>query len=159
MCSLSVYQSMIQHVAVYTVTAHPWHRYMAELKRLATSAAFTGNCKAKAQNYKQWGKVKKSQWRTRRSPIGRWRMGAERDRIFLRVELPIVKPALARSVLTSADAGDNGSIPMERLQNGLAEVATDLMSDVLATDDRDCHLQLQLVGETSCPVPPVGVAL
>ena len=80
-CSLSVYQSMIQHVAVYTVTAHPWHRYMAELKRLATSAAFTGNCKAKAQNYKQWGKVKKSQWRTRRSPIGRWCMGAERDHL------------------------------------------------------------------------------
>ena len=136
MCSLSVYQSMIQHVAVYTVTAHPWHRYMAELKRLATSAAFTGNCKAKAQNYKQWGKAKKSQWRTRRSPIGRWRMGAERDSIFLRVELPIMKPALARSVLTSADAGDNGFIPMERLQHGLAEAASDMMYDVLATDHR-----------------------
>ena len=98
---------MIQHVAVYTVTAHPWHRYMAELKRLATSAAFTGNCKAKAQNYKQGGKEKSRNEEPGdlRSADGAWVPSAT---IFLRVELPIVKPALARSALTSADAGDNG---------------------------------------------------
>ena len=129
---------MIQHVAVYTVTTHPWHRYMAELKRLATSAAFTGNCKAKAHNYKQGGKEKSRNEEpgNLRSADGAWVPSAT---IFLRVELPIVKPALARSVLTSADAGDNGFIPMERLQHGLAEVATDMVSDVLATDDHDCN--------------------
>ena len=140
---------MIQHVAVYTVTTHPWHRYMAELKRLATSAAFTGNCKAKAQNYKQGGKVKNRNEEPGdlRSADGAWVPSAT---IFLRVELPIAKPALARSALTSADAGDNGFIPLERLQHGLAEVASDLMClpqmIMTATGRRDV-------------VPPVDVVL
>ena len=141
---------MIQHVAVYTVTTHPWHRYMAELKRLATSEVFTGNCKAKAQNYKQGGKVKnrnEGPGDLRRSADGAWVPSAT---IFLRVELPIVKAALARSALTSADAGDNGFIPLERLQHCLEGVASDLMclpQMIMATTGR------------RAAVPPVDVAL
>ena len=58
-----------------------------------------------------------------RSADGAWVPSAT---IFLRAELPIVEPALARGVLTSSDAGDNGFIPMERLQHGLAEVQISL---------------------------------
>ena len=124
---------------------------MAELKRLATSAAFTGNCKAKAQNYKQGGKEKSRNEEPGdlRSADGAWVPSAT---IFLRVELPIVKPALARSVLTSADAGDNGFIPLECLQHGLVEVASDLV----------CLPQPQMIMTASGRrdvVPPVDVAL
>ena len=108
-----------------------------------------GNCKAKAQNYKQGGKVKNRNGEPGdlRSADGAWVPSAT---IFLRVELLIVKPALARSALTIADAGDNGFIPLGRLQHGLAEVASDLMClpqmIMTATGRRDA-------------VPPVDVAL
>ena len=61
-----------------------------------------------------------------------------------------MKPALARSVLTSAGAGDNGFIPLERLQHGLAQVASDLM----------CLPQMIMTATgRRVAVPPVDVAL
>ena len=49
------------------------------------------------------------------------------ETIFVRVDLPIAVPALARSQLLDAVTSENGFIPLERIQYGLAEVASDLM--------------------------------
>ena len=108
----------------------------AEAARLATSAGFTGAYKAKDQDCTQ----------DLRSIDVAW---VPSETIFGRVELPVEVPELALGQLPDVDASGNGFIPLERLQYGLAEVASDLMClpqmIMTATGRRDI-------------VSPVGVA-
>ena len=49
------------------------------------------------------------------------------ETIFGRVELPVAVPVPALRQLPDVDASGNGFIPLERLQHGIAEIASDLM--------------------------------
>ena len=85
-----------------------------EAARLATSAGFTGAYKAKDQDCAQ----------DLRSIDVAW---VPSETIFGRIELPVAVPVLAMRQLPDADASGNGFIPLERLQHGIAEIASDLM--------------------------------
>ena len=88
-----------------------------EAARLATSAGFTGAYKAKDMDCTQYtGDL--------RSIDVAW---VPSETIFGRIELPVAVPVLAMRQLPDADASGNGFIPLERLQHGLAEIASDLM--------------------------------
>ena len=86
----------------------------AEAARLATSAGFTGAYKAKDQDCTQ----------DLRSIDVAW---VPSETIFGRIELPVAVPVLAMRQLPDADASGNGFIPLERLQHGLAEIASNLV--------------------------------
>ena len=115
-----------------------------EAARLATSASFTGANKAKDQNCAQ----------DLRSIDVAW---VPSETIFGRVELPIAVPALARSQLPDADASGNGFIPLERLQHGLAEIASDLMClpqmFMTATGRRDIVSPVDVASGAIGPLP------
>ena len=85
-----------------------------EAANLATSAGFTGAYKAKDQDCTQ----------DLRSIDVAW---VPSETIFGRIELPVAVPVLAMRQLPDADASGNGFIPLERLQHGIAEIASDLM--------------------------------
>ena len=88
-----------------------------EAGRLLTSPSFTGAYKAHDMDCTQYtgdlGSIDVA-----------W---VPSETIFGRVELPVAVPALGLRQLPDVDASANGFIPLERLQHGLAEIASDLM--------------------------------
>ena len=131
----------------------------SEARRLATSAAFTGNYKAKDQDYVQpTPRPKRSNRDTPtedlRSVDVAW---VPSETIFVRVDLPIAVPALAQSQLPDAVTSGNGFIPLERIQYGLAEVASDLMClpqmIMTATGRRDIVSPVDVASGAIGPLP------
>ena len=102
---------------------------MAGAKRLETSDASTGNYKASDQNCAQ--AMPRPRGSNRDTPVNDLRSigvaWVPSETIFGRVELPVAVPVLAMRQLPDVDASGNGFIPLERLQYGLAEIASDLM--------------------------------
>ena len=115
-----------------------------EEANLATSASFTGAYKAKDQDCAQ----------DLRSIDVAW---VPSETIFGRIELPVAVPVLAMRQLPDADASGNGFIPLERLQHGLAEIASDLMClpqmIMTATGRRDIVSPVDVASGAIGPLP------
>ena len=130
-----------------------------ETASLATSLSFTGAYRAKDQNCAQPEPTPRGG--NRDTAVGDLRSvdvaWVPSETIFKRVDLPIAVPALAQSQLLDAVTSENGFIPLERIQYGLAEVASDLMClpqmIMTATGRRDIVSPVDVASGAIGPLP------